>query len=101
MDRHGSLIFTRTLGHQRIQKFCLDKVQPTRSSSSSSSTLKSKTKFSIMVAAFCQPSNVTEINELLQTLVLKSSSMSALPMAAAGQTSVLLFLLKTSLIESF
>ena len=100
MDRHGSLIFTRTLGHQRIQKFCLDKVQPTRSSSSSS-TLKSKTKFSIMVAAFCQPSNVTEINELLQTLVLKSSSMSALPMAAAGQTSVLLFLLKTSLIESF
>ena len=28
VDRHGSLIFTRSLGHQRIDNFCIDSVSP-------------------------------------------------------------------------
>ena len=69
VDSHGSLIFTRTLGPQRIKNFCLDMV---------SLTTTSNQKFSVMAAVFCQPSDTddTEINESLQTLVLYTSSTS-------------------------
>ena len=63
VDRYGSLMFTRTLGYQKINHFCLDSV-----------SLGSPHQF--MAAVFCKPDNVSEtvLDNSLQKLILPNSA---------------------------
>ena len=69
MDRHGSLVFTRTLGEQAIQDFCVDQVAVRAGVEENRGQ-----EHHFMAAVFCQPSNVTEVDETLQLLKLPNNS---------------------------
>ena len=69
VDRHGSLVFTRTLGDQAIDDFCVDQVAVRRGPKGNTDQ-----GHLFMAAVFCQPSNVTEVDETLQLLNLPNNS---------------------------
>lgn len=62
VDRHGSLVFSRSLGFQRLDDFCLDSIN------------FGGRKNHVMVAVFCQPDNVTHLDESLQKLILPNAA---------------------------
>lgn len=76
VDRHGSLVFTRTLGDQAIYDFCVDQVAVRPGPKGNSAAGEQGHLF--MAAVFCQPSNVTEVDETLQLLNLPNKSPSLL-----------------------
>jgi hypothetical protein len=54
VDRHGSLAFSRSLGEQRLDNFCVDLVSDRH----------------FMAAVFCRPKNVSHVDPSLQILTL-------------------------------
>ena len=72
VDRHGSLAFTRTLGDQAIYDFCVDQVAVRPGPKGNRAAGEQGHLF--MAAVFCQPSNVTEVDETLQLLNLPNNS---------------------------
>ena len=67
VDRYGSLVFTRLLGDQEIHDFCVDQITVQRPEGT-------PTTHHFMAAVFCQPPNVTEVDESLQLLNLPNHS---------------------------